>query len=336
MRVQVQNAIQKIAEKYDARIRTFEVEIKQVRGKKLTLQGRVLEGSQVKELQHRLNRLFPNLCVDSSAVRVLQSDTNPSVWVATNLTGFYEGSTFHTDLVNELRYGSELEVLEERGEWVYARQPDGYLGWAYRDYLTERPVPQPTHIVLAPSVEVRAGPDSRAETLTRVMSGTCVAVESVSGDWAKVVANVSGWIPSSDLRALDDLPQTQTSRRNQLEKDAIRMIGVPYLWGGCTGNGIDCSGLARLLHAWIGISIPRDADMQCQAAQPVEPPFEIGDLLFFGGKGGKRKITHVGVSLGGWRIVHSSGRRNGVYVDDVQQQEGLSSIYISAGTFIGR
>ncbi len=336
MRAQLQNAIRKVAKKYDSRTRTFEIEIAQLRGKKLTLQGRVFEESQMRELQHRLTRLFPGLKVDSSAVRVLESDIGPRLWVATNLTGFYESPTFHTDLVNELQYGSELEALEERDEWVYARQPDGYLGWAYRDYLTERPVPQPTHIVLAPAVEVRASPSPRAEAFTRVMSGTCVAVESIEGEWTKIIANETGWVPTPDLRAFDDLPQTQDARCAQLEKDALRMIGVPYLWGGCTGNGIDCSGLARLLHAWIGISIPRDADMQCRAAQTVEPPFEIGDLLFFGEKGGKRKITHVGISLGGWRIVHSSGRRNGVYIDNVQEREQLSSIYVSAGTFIGR
>jgi cell wall-associated NlpC family hydrolase len=119
-----------------------------------------------------------------------------------------------------------------------------------------------------------------------------------------------------------------------LLKDSARMIGVPYVWGGTSGNGIDCSGLSRLLHKWIGIDTPRDADMQFAAAKPVEPPFEVGDLLFFREIGKERQVTHMGISLGGWRMVHSSQGRNGVYLDDVEENEALQQIYVGARSFL--
>ena len=106
------------------------------------------------------------------------------------------------------------------------------------------------------------------------------------------------------------------------------------MWGGTSGNGVDCSGFARLLHRWVGVDIPRDADMQHAAAQPVEPPFEVGDLFFFAHGGSERKITHVGVSLGGWQMIHSSRGRNGVYVDDVQADESRRRAFVSAGSFL--
>jgi cell wall-associated NlpC family hydrolase len=170
--------------------------------------------------------------------------------------------------------------------------------------------------------------------LTRLVSGTGVAAHETRGAWTNVHANQSGWVPTSALRAMKEFPQTLEARRASIVKDAMRMTGVPYLWGGTSGNGIDCSGFARLLHRWIGIETPRDAGMQSDASKRVEPPFEIGDLLFFGEGDSEREVTHVGVSLGGWKMIHSSRSRNGVYIDDVQKKESLREIFMHAGSFL--
>jgi hypothetical protein len=254
--------------------------------------------------------------------------------VTTNLTGLYEEPTFGRALASELYYGTDLEILEEQGRWVLTRQNDGYLGWAYRGYLGEGSAPAPTHLVLAPAIEVRAEPNESSLIVTRLVSGTGVVLEEIRDGWARVSANKTGWIPSGDLRAVSGFPKTLEEKRRLILQDAQRMIGVPYLWGGMSGNGIDCSGFARLLHRWVGVEIPRDADMQHQAAKPVEPPYEIGALIFFAEKDSNRKITHVGVSLGGWTVIHSSRSNNGVYIDDLQQRKSLMDILVSAGSFL--
>ena len=141
-------------------------------------------------------------------------------------------------------------------------------------------------------------------------------------------------MPLSLLRALSDIPESIEEKRKTLVEDAAHMTGVPYVWGGNSGNGIDCSGLTRLLHKWGGLDLPRDADMQYAAARPVEPPFEIGDLLFFRERGKERPVTHVGISLGGWTMMHASQGRNGVYIDNVQERESLKQIYVSARSFL--
>jgi cell wall-associated NlpC family hydrolase len=237
-------------------------------------------------------------------------------------------------LSSELNYGTELEILDEQGHWVFTRQKDGYLGWAYKPYLAEGFAAKPTHLVIAPSCELRARPDVTSEIITRIFSGTGVVIEETEGKWAKAIANKTGWMPFSYLRTISDIPGSIEEKRKVLIEDSMRMIGVPYLWGGTSGNGIDCSGFVRLLHRWIDIGIPRDADMQHAAAKPVEPPFEVGDLFFFAESESERKITHVGVSLGGWRLIHSSRGRNGVYIDNVQERQALKEIYVSAGSFL--
>jgi hypothetical protein len=326
----IQSTLDKLTAESDRRTSVFDIAIVRLQNKILTLSGRLLEESQLEALAG----YFSNWHLDTASVRVLRRGNLPRMRVTTNLAGLYEKPTFGMPLSSELCYGTEVEILEEQGNWIFTRQRDGYLGWAYKPYLDEGPGEEPTHLVLAPSCELRLQPDADSEIITRLVSGTGVCVEETSGAWAQVFANKTGWLSLPWLRALKDLPAALEEKRTLLVEDAGRMIGVPYLWGGTSGNGIDCSGFARLLHRWIGVEIPRDADMQYVAARPVEPPFEVGDLLFFAEAGSTRKITHVGISLGDWRMVHASRARNGVYTDDVQQDESRRRAFVSAGSFL--
>jgi len=327
----IQTTLAALMKSADKRTSIFEIEIQELRNSTLTLGGRLLDQSQLDDLR----RAFPKLRLDTASIRILRCEPCPKLHVNTNLTGLYEEPTFGRALSSELYYGTELEVLEEQQRWVLTRQSDGYLGWAYRPYLGEGITPAATHLVLAPVTAVRAEPDERSAVVTRLVSGTGVVLEGTREDWSRISANRTGWLPLRYLRAVDDFPKTLQNRRETIVEDSKRMIGVPYLWGGTSGNGIDCSGFVRLLHRWIGVSIPRDADMQYAAAKPVEPPFEAGDLLFFSAKDSDRKITHVGMSLGGWKMIHASRGNNGVYIDDVQQSKSLMDGFVSAGSLLG-
>ncbi len=314
----------------DPRTSLFDVKIDSQTDEMLALSGHVLDPSQLDELPS----LFPTRKLDTASIRILNTETHERVHVATNLTGLYERPTFGMTLSSELYYGTELEVLYEQSRWVFTRQTDGYLGWAYRPYLGEGLTPTATHFVLAPTVELRSTSNESDEVITRLMSGTGVTVEETRDGWSCVKVNKSGWIRSTHLRAINDLPKTLEEKRATIIKDSQRMIGIPYLWGGTSGNGIDCSGFARLLHRWVGVDIPRDADMQCNAARPVEPPYEVGDLFFFAENDSTRKITHVGMCIGGWKVIHSSRGNNGVYIDDLQEKKSLKDIFVSAGSFL--
>ncbi len=227
-------------------------------------------------------------------------------------------------------------VRRERG---HLPGPDGLAGRPGRllvrhvHPLAEGPAPKPTHLVLVTSYGLRAQPNRESEIVTRVLSGTGVVVEEVRGEWARVTASKTGWMQLVHLRAINEMPKSVEEKRKALVKDSALMIGVPYLWGGSTGHGIDCSGFTRLLHHWIGIEIPRDADLQHAAAKPVEPPFEVGDLFFFTDNS-DRHITHVGMSLGGWKMIHSSRFHNGVYLDDARTDVAHKDGFVSAGSFL--
>lgn len=300
------------------------------------LTGTVLDATTLNEALRRLAERFPAAEFDSAGVEVLRRPRPTYLYVATNLTGLYAEPSFLAEQLSELLNGQRLEVLREQERWCFVRQDDGYLGWAYRPYLTADPAPRATHIVCEPVSLLRTRPSANAPLVTRVPAGTTVAMVEGATSWAKVIlaGGLTGWTPTADLRPLDAVPAGEEDRRVQIIADAWCFVGVPYLWGGCTALGIDCSGFAQLLHRLVGLTIPRDADMQYAAGEPVEPPYRSGDLLFFGEAGERPKITHVAISLGGWRIIHSSRSRNGVYADDVQAVPHLRESFIAGRTFM--
>ncbi len=330
--------LQTLAGQYaDPRFNIFDVQAEESAGG-LTLRGRVLEESQ----RAALREAFPGRPVDISAVRVLRRGAR-RVAVAANLTHLQAQPTWLSEVWSQLLAGQMLEVLEEHGRWALVRQDDGYLGYAYLPYLTAAAPLPATHIVTAPHALLRAAPGGRL--LGRIFGGTCVTLLASEGEYARVSVFApegepqpaqapAGWLPLDGLRSLGMLPNTPSARRAQIMLDAPALIGVPYLWGGVSANGIDCSGFAQLLHRWVGISLPRDADLQYEAGQPVEPPYQPGDLLFFSESGDARRITHVAVSTGGWSIIHSSRRINGVYFDDVQAVPLLRDSFVGGRTFV--
>jgi hypothetical protein len=346
MHEQISVALDEIVAAYrDTRIHYCRLEVAALDGGRYALAGVVLDGITLSGVTSGLSARFPGLVFDASRVRVLRGGVPCVMVAATNVTGLYAGSSFLAEMVSQLLNGWPLEVLLEEGRWAFVRLLDGYLGWAYEPYLAEVAIPAPTHIVCEPVSLLRIAPDADAPSVNRILGGTAVVAEG-RGKWTHVKLSgdpsaplrpeLEGWVPAADLRALSAMPADEAGRRRQVVADAALFAGVPYLWGGCTAFGIDCSGFAQLLHRLSGVLIPRDADMQYDAGQPVEYPYRPGDLLFFGESDAEaRKITHVAVSLGGWHIVHSSRSRNGVHVDDVQAVEHLRESFVGARTFLG-
>lgn len=329
----------------DTRVHLCRLEVAQVSDAHCALSGTVLDGETLVDVLARLAARCPGVACDTSAVRVLRESGVRRV-VATNLTGLYAQSSFLSEQLSQVLNGARLEALLEEGRWCFVRQPDGYLGWVYGPYLAEPGDQAPTHQVCEPVSLLRAAPAADAALVNRALAGTPVVVTEEAEGWARLVLAgdpaaplrpaLTGWAPESDVRNLAALPADASARRSQIVADAMRFVGVPYLWGGGSALGIDCSGFAQLLHRLSGITLPRDADMQFDAGQPVEPPFRPADLLFFGEVGERRKITHVGVSLGGWHIIHSSRSRNGVHEDDVQAVAHLRESFVGARTFVAQ
>jgi cell wall-associated NlpC family hydrolase len=162
---------------------------------------------------------------------------------------------------------------------------------------------------------VRAEPRDDAERVTELLRGEPVAVAERRDGWAliRTVYDYPGWVREEEIGGIDGDPVEQ----------ARRYLGSPYLWGGMTERGIDCSGLVHMSYRWLGRLVPRDADQQEGAGTAVaEGDLRPGDLITYADEGRPDTATHIAFWLGEGRILHSTERDgvNGV-VEEVEPSQ---------------
>lgn len=203
----------------------------------------------------------------------------------------------------QLVLGDGFRLLEARDGWAFGIADDGaYVGHVREDALG--PVHAATHIVSARWTHVLAGPDVKAPECTRLPLGSRLAAIEVRHDWVRIGGEtVAGWAPARHLEPVGRPAPDPVAV-------AEALVGVPYLWGGDTPLGIDCSGLVHLAARMAGADCPRDSDQQRDALgkAPTEAqPFSRGDLLFWQG--------HVAIVAAPGQLLHANAFHMAVEVE---------------------
>jgi hypothetical protein len=297
------------------------------------------------------NELISTLSNDGIAlvdsILVLPDTTLPFRGLATlSVINLRKTPDHAAELVSQVIMSTPLQILKKDGYWYFVRTPDQYLAWV------EKP-----SVKILNTEEFEQWRNS-SRTVYLKSTGWIYSDAECSGVVSDIVAgsicteagrregliNISlpdgrsGYIHKEDAMNLSEfreLPQDN----NKIIETACSLMGIPYLWGGSSSKGADCSGFVQTVFFQNGLILQRDASMQAKHGIPIDISNDFtkllpADLLFFGSP---EHITHVAIYKGGGEYIHSSGRVmiNSLYPDSSNYIEFRRNSLVKAMRILG-
>jgi gamma-D-glutamyl-L-lysine dipeptidyl-peptidase len=209
-----------------------------------------------------------------------------------------------SEMVTQLLFGEHFEILEEHKNWVYVNSAlDDYKSWIDRkQYLA---------ISKETFNRLNTANDSRSSDVVGIITETSdnISFPITIGSRLPFIKGKEFTIENKKYNFQGSVTTPGAKpKRSQIVEDSFTYMNAPYLWGGRSPFGIDCSGFTQMIYRLNGIKLLRDASQQVEQGETLDFPEEAkpGDLAFFDNEEGA--ITHVGIVLPDMQIIHASGR----------------------------
>ena len=206
-----------------------------------------------------------------------------------------------TEMVSQLIFGECCGILEQTGgQWSRIRvNYDGYEAWCTSSHLTEIDEKEFTTVKAPLTPEWVTPLEYNGQPMMVPMGSQLTAMKNGRAQWRKNQVHYKGrtWDPedaAADAKAIRQL--------------TLKFLNIPYLWGGKSVFGLDCSGYVQTIYKFLGVPLLRDAYQQATQGEPIGflEETKTGDLAFFDNEEGR--ITHVGLLLNPDEIIHASGK----------------------------
>lgn len=230
-----------------------------------------------------------------------------------------------SELVTQATLGMPLNVYQKDGGWYQIQTPDNYLGWVDGGGLqlmdqTEFNTWKLSDKLLFTKIygNAYAETNTSSQVVSDLVAGSVLNLISEKDAFYEVQYpdGRSGFVQKSEAMPFQDWKSALNFTEEGLVETSKTMLGVPYLWGGTSIKGVDCSGFTKTIYFMNGMIIPRDASQQVHEGTLVDDSkawdqLIPGDLLFFGRKAtdsSSERVVHVGMWIGNNEFIHSSGK----------------------------
>lgn len=257
-----------------------------------------------------------------------------------------------SSVLKKLADGTQIEVLDTlEGSW-YQISYSGLTGYVSSEYvkleqedasldgepapLTEPPAAQAENTETEPvyvrvfngPLNIRTGPGTDYDKVGQLATGKIVETLDLQDGWYQIE---SGYINADYVAQADPSEVVESSKAQEIVEYALQFVGYPYVYGGSSPKGFDCSGFTSYVYKHFGYNINRSASTQLDNGKAVSmSELQPGDLVIFKKGNSSKRATHVGLYIGNNQFVHASTSKVGVIISR------LSDSYYTKGFVGGR
>lgn len=334
----LQDIVERTREQYapDKRVEVFKIEVEE-QSSRFVISGELADKA-IKEA------LFEALAAEAGSealidsVKVLPDKAlQPEVFaiVRISVANLRRNSSVSAELVSQTLLGTVLRILKAENGFYYVQNRDKYLGWISKSSVIRVDAEAvkewkkgPQVVVSAVYGVVRKERQDDAEILVDLVPGVVLQKVDRKGKWTKVRLpdDRVGYVKNDAVMDEADLRNIKPTR-DLLVATAREYLGIPYLWGGTSAKGFDCSGFVQTVYRMNNRELPRDANQMVKVGEPIEfgenyQNLRKGDLLFFGPS--PERITHVALYMGDRLFIHSAAW---VHINSLDPEHPLFNEY---------
>lgn len=307
----------------DKRVALFDIEAVK-RENKLLLRGESNMPRAIEDLKKRLAE--ENISYTDSILllpsKELEGKTEGVVKIS--VANLRSKPSHSSELVTQATLGMPLKVYKKEGGWYYVQTPEGYLAWVDYGGITPMTPEELSSwkasnklIYLETTGFSYEEPDESSQVISDLVAGNVFELLGERGGFYEVryPSGKSAFVKKQQAKPYEQwLASLEPTGENLIEA-AREMMGVPYLWGGTSPKGVDCSGYTKTIFFLNGMVLPRDASQQIAAGKEIDSVknfenLQPGDLLYFGRKATdttSERVVHVGMWIGDNKFIHSMG-----------------------------
>lgn len=338
----------------DKRVSIFEITVSENSKDIPVLLGKVSNIDAYNKLLVEAEKHYPNLVDSVKTLPAVELGENTWGIINVSVADIRVAPRFSAEMATQALMGTPIKIYETVGKWSRIQTPDGYIAWVENIAFTKHSDKDRIQHFLNDKIIFTdyygfaySEPNDKSQHVSDLVAGNLLSIKIedsgaiYKGDYYKVEYPDKrvAYVKKSQSKYFMDWEKDLNIEPQTILTYAKTLMGIPYVWGGTSSKGIDCSGFTKTVYFMNGVIIPRDASQQALVGERVEieTSFDLqpGDLMFFGKKGEngeKDRVRHVGFYLGNKEFIHASGyvRINSLdpsqpHYDEVNTREFISA-----------